>query len=77
MAFQTPLIMFFLTKLRVLSVERLVRFRKYALILAFVFGAIITPTPDPLNQTIVSLPLYFLYEFGLLISRFAQPRPEA
>jgi sec-independent protein translocase protein TatC len=71
MSFQTPLIMFFLTKLRVLNVDRLKRFRKYALILSFVIGAIITPTPDPLNQTIVSLPLYLLYELGLLLARLA------
>jgi sec-independent protein translocase protein TatC len=71
LSFETPLLMFFLTKLRVLNPQRLVRFRKYALILSFVIGAIITPTPDPLNQTIVSLPLYLLFELGLLLSRFA------
>jgi sec-independent protein translocase protein TatC len=71
LAFETPLIMFFLTKLRVLNVERLQGFRKYALILAFVVGAIITPTPDPLNQTIVSVPLYLLFELGILFSKLA------
>jgi sec-independent protein translocase protein TatC len=71
LSFETPLLMFFLTKLRVLSPERLTRFRKYALIIAFIIGAMITPTPDPLNQTIVSLPLYLLFELGLLLSRLA------
>jgi sec-independent protein translocase protein TatC len=71
LAFETPLLMFFLTKLRVLDPKRVSRFRKYMLILSFVIGAIITPTPDPLNQTIVSLPLYLLFELGLLLSRFA------
>jgi len=71
LSFETPLLMFFLTKLRILSPDRLVRFRKYALVLAFIIGAMITPTPDPLNQTIVSLPLYLLFELGLLLSRFA------
>jgi sec-independent protein translocase protein TatC len=71
LSFQTPLVMFFLAKLRVVSVERLVRFRRYALILAFVVGAIITPTPDPLNQTIVSLPLYLLFELGILMAKLA------
>ena len=71
LAFETPLVMFFLTKLRVLNVDRLVGFRKYALILAFVVGAIITPTPDPLNQTIVSVPLYLLFELGILFSKLA------
>jgi sec-independent protein translocase protein TatC len=71
LAFETPLLMFFLTKLRVLNPARVARFRKYMLILSFVIGAIITPTPDPLNQTIVSLPLYLLFELGLLLSRLA------
>ncbi len=71
LAFETPLIMFFLAKLRVLTVERLVRMRKYALIASFVAGAVITPTPDPLNQTIISLPLYLLFELGILMARLA------
>ncbi|MBA2451481.1 MAG: twin-arginine translocase subunit TatC [Chloroflexi bacterium] len=71
LAFETPLVMFFLTKLRVLNVDRMVGFRKYALILAFVAGAVITPTPDPLNQTIVSVPLYLLFELGILFSKLA------
>jgi sec-independent protein translocase protein TatC len=71
LSFETPLLMFFLTKLRILNPDRLVRFRKYALILSFIVGAMITPTPDPLNQTLVSLPLYLLFELGLLLSRLA------
>jgi sec-independent protein translocase protein TatC len=71
LAFELPIIMFFLTKLGVVSVQRLARFRKYAFVLAFVLGAAITPTPDPINQTIVSLPIYFLFELGILLARFA------
>ena len=37
----------------------------------FVIGAVITPTPDPINQTIVSLPIYFLFELGVILARFA------
>jgi sec-independent protein translocase protein TatC len=70
-AFELPLLMFFLTKLRIINPVRLAGFRKYALILAFVIGAMITPTPDPLNQTIVSLPIYLLFELGLLLSKLA------
>ncbi|MDQ6670993.1 MAG: twin-arginine translocase subunit TatC [Chloroflexota bacterium] len=71
LAFELPIVMFFLTKLGVVSVQRLTRFRKYAFVLAFVLGAAITPTPDPINQTIISLPIYFLFEIGLLLARFA------
>ena len=69
--FELPLVMYFLSKLGVVSVQRMVKFRKYAFVLAFVIGAVITPTPDPFNQTIVSLPIYFLFELGIILARFA------
>lgn len=69
--FELPLVMYFLTKLGVVSAKRLAGMRRYAFVLAFVAGAIITPTPDPINQTIVSLPIYLLFELGVILSRFA------
>ena len=69
--FELPIVMYFLTKLGVVSASRLASFRKYAFVMAFVIGAIITPTPDPINQTIVSLPIYLLYELGVILARFA------
>ncbi|HYY90217.1 MAG TPA: twin-arginine translocase subunit TatC [Chloroflexota bacterium] len=71
LTFELPIVMYFLTKMGVVSPQRLARFRKYAFVLAFVAGAIITPTPDPINQTIVSLPIYFLFELGVILARFA------
>jgi sec-independent protein translocase protein TatC len=69
--FELPIIMYFLSKLGVVSPARMASFRKYAFVMAFVIGAIITPTPDPINQTIVSLPIYLLYELGVILARFA------
>ena len=69
--FELPIVMFFLSKLGVVSHQRLAGFRKYAFVLAFVIGAAITPTPDPINQTIISLPIYFLFELGVILARFA------
>jgi sec-independent protein translocase protein TatC len=71
LSFQMPLVIFFLCKLRVLNVDRLKSVRKFALVGAFVIGAVITPTPDPFNQTLVSVPLYMLFEIGLLLARLA------
>jgi sec-independent protein translocase protein TatC len=71
LAFEMPLGIFFLCKVHILNVERLKGMRKYALIGAFVVGAMITPTPDPFNQTLVSVPLYMLFEIGLLLARLA------
>jgi sec-independent protein translocase protein TatC len=69
--FELPIVMYFLSKLGVVSPQRMASFRKYAFVLAFVIGAVITPTPDPINQTIVSLPIYFLFELGVILARFA------
>lgn len=70
-SFETPLFLFFLAKLGVVNVAQLGRYRRYAFVGAFVLSAIITPTPDPFNQTIVALPIYLLYELGVLLARFA------
>lgn len=69
--FELPIVMYFLSKLGVVSAKRMASFRKYAFVLSFVAGAIITPTPDPINQSIVSLPIYFLFELGVILARFA------
>ena len=70
-AFETPLIIFILSKLGVATPRRLARFRRWAYVLAFVIAAIITPTPDPINQTIVAVPIIILYELGTLFARLA------
>ena len=70
-AFETPIVIFFLAKTRIVDVRRLSSYRKYAILVAFVLAAVITPTPDPLNQSLVAIPLWILYEIGILLSRFA------
>ncbi|NBY48696.1 MAG: twin-arginine translocase subunit TatC, partial [Proteobacteria bacterium] len=44
---------------------------RYVIVLAFIVGAIVTPTPDPFNQLLVAIPVMMLYEFGALLARFA------
>jgi len=70
-SFETPILMFFLVKIGVVTRKQLSGLRKFALVGAFVVGAMITPTPDPFNQTLVSVPIYLLYELGVLLARFA------
>lgn len=68
-AFETPLLIWFLCKIKLVTPKRLAGFRRYAIVLAFVVGAVITPTPDPFNQTLVAVPVYLLFEFGLILAR--------
>jgi len=74
---EMPVIIFALTRIGLVSRSWLARRRGYILIICFVIGAIITPTPDPFNQTLVSVPMYLLFELGLLLSRFGGGRRAA
>jgi len=70
LAFETPMIIVFMAKLHVVTQKQLRSYWKFALVGAFIIAAIITPTPDPFNQTLVAVPLYLLYEVGVLFARF-------
>ncbi|HZK66586.1 MAG TPA: twin-arginine translocase subunit TatC [Chloroflexota bacterium] len=68
-SFETPMVIVFLAKLGVVNHRQLRSYWKYALVGAFLAAAIITPTPDPVNQAMVAVPLYLLYEIGVLFAR--------
>jgi sec-independent protein translocase protein TatC len=70
-AFETPLVIFFLAKLHIVDAKKLSSYRKYAIVGAFIAAAIITPTPDPFNQVMVAVPIILLYELGIILARFA------
>lgn len=63
--FELPLGMLLLGRMGIITYKTFSGFRKYAFLLSFVLGALITPTPDVFNMTLMSLPIYLLYEFGL------------
>ena len=70
--FEIPLILYFLTKIGIIKPEWLTKYRRFAYVAAFILGAIITPTFDPFNQTLVAIPIIFLYELGILLSKLAR-----
>jgi len=69
--FETPLIMFFAAKLNLVTPQKLSKFRKFAILAISVVAAMVTPTPDPVNMMIVMIPLYLLYEVGIILARIA------
>jgi sec-independent protein translocase protein TatC len=75
--FEIPLVITLLARLGVVSPQKLTRGRKWALLFAFVAAAIITPTIDPVNQTLLALPIIALYEISILLSRLVYPRKPA
>ncbi len=71
LVFETPVIIMFLARVGVVSPQWLAGKRKVWVVLAFVIAAIVTPTPDPINQSIVAIPLILLLELSIFLSRFA------
>lgn len=68
--FELPIVIVFLTRMGIVTPKTLAKNRKYAVLLAFVAAAILTPTPDAFNQTLMAVPIIVLYEAGILVSRF-------
>ncbi len=68
-AFQTPLIMVLLTKFGVINTIKMKLYRKWAFLGTFALAAVLTP-PDIITQVLLAFPLYGLYEFGIVVSRF-------
>lgn len=66
--FIIPLIIKVLVKLNIVTIDKFKKARKIVFLVSFVVGAIITP-PDVISQIIVAIPIYLLYEIGILISK--------
>ena len=64
--FELPVFMVFLGKIGVVNKSFLVKNRKYAVLIAFVAAAILTPTPDVVNQLLMAGPLVLLYEVSIV-----------
>jgi sec-independent protein translocase protein TatC len=72
--FELPLAMLLLSRMRVVSYRRFRSLRKFVPAFAFILGAIITPTFDVINQTMVAVPIILLFEVGLFLAWLARPR---
>lgn len=73
--FQLPVVVYFLSKIGLVTPELLKKFRRHALVVVLIISAIITP-PDLTSQILVSLPVLLLYELSIIISRRVNKRRE-
>jgi sec-independent protein translocase protein TatC len=71
--FQLPMVVYFLTKAGLVNPKLMRSFRRHAIVVILVLGALITP-PDPFSQILVSVPLYGLYEISIYISAIVMRR---
>jgi sec-independent protein translocase protein TatC len=70
--FEVPVIVIVLVRLGMVTIDKLKSIRSYVIVGAFVVGAIFTP-PDVVSQLLLAVPLWLLYELGILLARFALP----
>lgn len=76
LVFEFPTIVAVLSGLGILTRESLRGFRRYALLIVVILAAVITPSGDPFSLMVVSVPLYILYEFSILVCRKGQEETE-
>jgi sec-independent protein translocase protein TatC len=73
LVFELPVVIFFLSRIGVVTPDILKKKRKYAILLTFALAAILTP-PDVITQCMMAGPLIVLYEIGIIVARLAQKR---
>lgn len=69
LVFETPILVFLLVFFDLVELKTLSSGRRYIIVIAFIVAAVLTPTPDPLTQTLMAVPMVILYELGLLAAR--------
>jgi len=76
LVFELPIVIFFLARMGIVDHRWLARNRKFALLMAFIVGAVLTP-PDVFSQTAIALPFIVLYEVGIIVARLFGKKPDA
>lgn len=75
LVFELPIVIFFLARMGIVDYKWLAKNRKFALLLAFVMGAILTP-PDIFSQASIAIPFIVLYEVGIIVARLFGKKKE-
>ncbi len=74
--FELPIIIYFLTKLGLVSAEFLRKYRRYAIVIILIVAAIVTP-PDVVSQVLIAIPMLLIYEASIIMSKFVAKKQKA
>jgi len=79
--FELPVLIYFLAKIGLVTHRSLWSFNKWFVVIAFIVGAVLTPSPDPITQTMMALPMILLYNFSIIVAwvvvrNKARPNPD-
>jgi sec-independent protein translocase protein TatC len=72
--FELPILVYILSNLGVLTPKFMRETRRYAVVIILIIAAIVTPTPDMLTMTVVSIPLFVLYEVSIVVASLVEKR---
>jgi sec-independent protein translocase protein TatC len=72
--FELPILIYILANLGILTAKIMRSTRRYAIVIILIVAAVVTPTPDMLTMTVVSIPLFVLYEVGILVAAVVEKR---
>ena len=73
LSFETPVVQMVLVRMGIVSMQKMIDFRPYFIVISFVIAAIVTP-PDVISQLMLAIPLCLLYQFGIFLARYVTPR---
>jgi len=72
--FELPILIYILANLGILTAKIMKSTRRYAIVIILIIAAVVTPTPDMLTMTVVSIPLFVLYEVGIVVAGVVEKR---
>jgi sec-independent protein translocase protein TatC len=75
LVFELPMISYFLSKMGLLTPAFMRKYRRHAIVVILIISAVVTPTPDMVTQTLLALPMFFLYEVSIFVSQYARKKP--
>ena len=77
LTFELPLLLALLAYIKVINAAFLTRNRRYAILLVAIVAAVVTPTPDIFNMALMGVPLYFLFEIGVILVKIIERKRAA
>jgi sec-independent protein translocase protein TatC len=75
--FELPMVTWVLARIGVVSPQLMSKYRRHSVVVILIIAAIVTPSPDPVSQFMVAIPLYILYEISVVIARLVYRRRDA
>ncbi|MDD5169288.1 MAG: twin-arginine translocase subunit TatC [Syntrophales bacterium] len=73
-SFEMPVFIYFMARLGIVNAKMLRKQRRYAILIIFIVAAVLTPSPDAFSQILMAIPLMFLYEISIFLSKFAEKK---